>query len=220
MRKKEKITDYKNFWLIWINCAGKEEGVSLFKIQTDWGIKTNYLYHNEVGLNAPLFRVMVRENYIAKEGKNLKADFRWIPEYIKERYDMKAEGGAWHPDSLVRIKWGEVQRFIEKYHPFLFSQENMKLLYRDDKELIGRSGPRIFTDIFLYIMFSNMRNFCKKYGADVVLRIISTLVSLSCERDILNYIHRLDSKLKNVPDMPNLIRDESELSRMLCTLKW
>ena len=25
MKVKEKVTDYKNFWLIWINCAGKKE---------------------------------------------------------------------------------------------------------------------------------------------------------------------------------------------------
>jgi hypothetical protein len=220
MLKKEKITDYKNFWLIWINCAGKEEGVSLFKIQTDWGIKTNYLYHNEVGLNAPLFRMMVRDNYITKEGKRLKAQFEWIPDYISERYKMEPKGGLWFPDSLIRIKWGEVQKFMEKYHAVLFSPENIKILYKGDKELIGRSGSRIFTDVFLYVFFSNMRNFCKKYGADVVLRIISTSISLSDERDLLNYLQKLDSKLKTVPDIPNLIRDESELSKMLCTLKW
>ncbi|MCK5023545.1 MAG: hypothetical protein KAS04_05205, partial [Candidatus Aenigmarchaeota archaeon] len=210
----------KNFWLIWISCAGKEEGVSLFKIQTDWGIKTNYLYHNEVGLSAPLFRVMVRENYIRKEGKKLKANFEWIPDYIRERYEVNPKENHWFPDSLVRIKWGDIQKFLEKYHPLLFSHDNIKLLYRDNKELIGKSGSNIFIDVFLYVLFSNMRAFCKKYSADVVLRIISTLISLSTERDLLNYIHHLDSKLKIVPDVPNLLKDETELSKMLCSLKW
>ncbi len=219
MRKKSKLTDYKNFWLIWINCAGEKEGVSLFKIQTEWDVKTNYLYHNEVGLGRPLFRSMVRENYIAKEGKRLKAKFEWIPKFIREKYEGERKG-LWFPDSLLRIKWGAVQKFIEKYHPVLFRMKNLKLLYKNDKELIGKSGTHVFTDVFLYVLFSNLRTFCKKYEADVVLRIISTLISLSTDRDLLNYIHRLDSELGKVPDFPVLVRDENELSKILCTLKW
>ncbi len=220
MRKKSKLTDYKNFWLIWINCAGKEEGVSLFRIQTDWGVKTNYLYHNEMGLGTPLFRSMIRENYITKEGKSLRANFEWIAEFIRERYEGKEIEGLWFPDSLLRIKWGAVQKFIEKYHPVLFDIKNMRLLYKNDKELIGKSGPQIFTDIFLYVLFSNLKVFCKKYEADVVLRIISTLISLTTDSDLLNYMHGLDSQLKNIQDLPVLVRDESELSKILCTLKW
>ncbi len=220
MRKKSKLTDYKNFWLIWINCAGEKEGVSLFRIQTDWDVKTNYLYHNEVGLGAPLFRSMIRENYMTKEGKRLKAKFEWIPEFIREKYEGRESEGLWFPDSLLRIKWGAVQKFIEKYHPVLFDSKNIRLLYRNDKELMGRSGFQIFSDIFVYVLFSNLRTFCKKYGADVVLRIISTLISLSTERDLLNYIYKLDSKLSGVPDFPLIVKDEGELSKILCVLKW
>ena len=220
MRKKSRLTDYKNFWLIWINSAGKREGISLFNIQTEWGVKTNYLYHNEVGLGAPLFRVMIRKNYITKEGKRLKAKFEWIPEYIRERFSMNGGEGLWFPDSLLRVKWGTVQKFIEKYHPVLFDMENIKLLYKGDRELIGKSGPQIFTDIFLFVLFSNLRTFCKKYEADVVLRMMSTIISLSTERDLLNYIHKLDSELRNVPDFPVLVKDENELSKILCTLEW
>lgn len=220
MKKKQKITDYKNFWLIWINSAGSREGSSLFRIQTDWGVKTNYLYHDETGLGTPLFRSMIRENYITKEGKRLKAGFSWIPEYVRETHSCTGTERGWFPDSLVRIKWGSVQKFMEKYHPVIFGPENVKILYRNDKELIGRSGSRIFMDIFLYVMFSNLRVFCKKYEADIVLRMISTLISLSTERDLLNYMHRLDSLLGKVPDFPVLVRNESELSKMLCSLKW
>jgi hypothetical protein len=220
MRKKSKLTDYKNFWLIWINCAGKEEGVSLFRIQTDWDVKTNYLYHNEMGLGVPLFRSMIRENYITKEGKRLKAQFGWIPDFIREKYEGKGSEGLWFPDSLLRIKWGAVQKFIEKYHPVLFDTKNIKLLYKNDKEFIGKSGPHIFTDVFLYVLFSNLKAFCKKYEADVVLRIISTLISLSGEKDLLNYMHVIDSKLGNVADFPVLVKNESELSKILCSLKW
>lgn len=220
MLKKSKLTDYKNFWLIWINCAGKEEGVSLFKIQTVWGVKTNYLYHNEMGLGVPLFRSMIRDNYITKEGKHLKVKFEWIPEYIRGRYKGGDSEGLWFPDSMLRIKWGAIQKFIEKYHPVLFDIKNIKILYKNDKELIGRSGSQIFADVFLYLLFSNLKVFCKKYEADVVLRIISTLISLSTDRDLINYMHRLDSELGKVPDLPILVRDESELSKILCTLKW
>lgn len=220
MRKKSSITDYKNFWLIWANCAGKEEGRSLFEIQTDWGITTNYLYHNEAALGAPLFRVMIRNNYITKEGKRLKAQFGWIPDYIKERYSMEEKSGLWYPDSLLRIKWGQVQHFVEKYHHAIFSQDRIKLLYGHDRDLLGRSGPQIFGDLFLYVLFCNMKSFCKKYGADIVLRIISTLISISAERDLLNYMKSLDKEMEGLPDFPKLIKDESELSRILCSLEW
>ncbi|MEE9323796.1 MAG: hypothetical protein V3U72_04590 [Candidatus Aenigmarchaeota archaeon] len=220
MRKKSKLTDYKNFWLIWINCAGRKEGVSLFNIQIDWNVKTNYLYHNEVGLGNPLFRSMIRENYITKEGKRLKAKFEWVPEFIREKYEVVEKGDLWFPDYLLRIKWGAVQKFIEKYHTVLLDIKNIKLLYKNDRELIGKSGSHIFTDIFLYVLFSNLRTFCKRYEADVVLRIISTLISLSTDRDLLNYIHRLDSELGKVSDFPVLVKDENELSKILCVLKW
>ena len=220
MRKKSKLTDYKNFWLIWINAAGKKEGVSLFKIQTDWDVKTNYLYHNEVGLGTPLFRSMIRENYITKEGKRLKAEFKWIPEYIISKCQGHAKEDMWFPDSLLKSKWSVVQSFIEKYHPVLFDINKIKLLYKNDKEFVGKSGPHIFTDIFLYVMFSNFRTFAKKYEAGVVLRIISTLISLSGEKDLLNYMHKLDSEVGNVSDFPVLVRDETELSKILCSLKW
>ena len=220
MRKKSKLTDYKNFWLIWINCAGKEEGVSLFRIQTDWDVKTNYLYHNEMGLGVPLFRSMIRENYIEKEGKRIKAQFGWIPDYIRDKYESEEPEGMWFLDSLLRIKWSAVQKFIEKYHPVLFDTKNIKLLYKNDKELIGKSGPHIFTDVFLYVLFSNLKAFCKKYEADVVLRIISTLISLSGEKDLLNYMHVIDSQLGNVADFPVIVRNENELSKILCSLKW
>lgn len=220
MRKKSKLNDYKNFWLIWINCAGKEEGVSLFRIQTDWDVKTNYLYHNEMGLGVPLFRSMIRENYITKEGKRLKAQFGWIPDHIREKYEGEESEGLWFPDSLLRIKWGAVQKFIEKYHTVLFDTKNIKLLYKNDKELVGKSGPHIFSDVFLYVLFSNLKAFCKKYEADVVLRIISTLISLSGEKDLLNYMHAIDSQLGNVADFPVLVKNESELSKILCSLKW
>jgi len=220
MRTKQKITEYKNFWLIWINCAGSEKGISLFEIQTTWGVKTNYLYHNEVGLKSPLFRCMIRENYITKEGKRLKAGFGWVPSYVLNKYPAKETGDNWLPDFLLRTKWPAVQKFMEKYHAVLFDAKHLKILYRNDKELVGKYGAQIFSDVFLYVLFSNLRVFCRKYEADIVLRMIATSLALSSERDLLNYIKAVDARLRNALDFPVLVRDENELSRMLCALKW
>jgi hypothetical protein len=220
MLTKQKLTDYKNFWLIWINAASSEKGMSLFQIQTTWGIKTNYLYHNEIGLKSPLFRCMIRDNYITKEGKRLKAEFGWIPSYILNKYPSKEDSEHWVPDFLLRTKWHIVQKFIEKYHPILFDIKNLKILYKNDKELLGKYGEHILVDIFLYVLFSNLRVFCKKYEADVVLRMIATCIALASERDLLNYMKAVDEKMRNVADFPILVKDENELSRILCMLKW
>jgi len=220
MRIKNDITDYKNFWLIWLNSASTKDGVSLFKIQTDWNIKTNYLYHNEVGLETPLFRSMIRQSYITKEGKRLKPLFEWIPEYIKSKHRPSEKEDTWSNSEILNEKWPKIQQFIEKYHSVLFSPKNLKLLYRNEKDIIGSSGHLIFTDIFAYVLFSNLRTFCRKYEADIVLRMMATLVSLSTDRDLLNYMHELDSELKSVQDFPLIIGDEKELSSVLCTLKW
>lgn len=225
MLKKQKITDYKNFWLIWINAASGEKGVSLFEIQTTWGIKTNYLYHNEVGLNAPLFRLMIRDNYISKEGKRLKAEYKWIPSYILNTYsnkeiEKKENFEKWYPDFLIRTKWPMIQKFIEKYHSVLFDTNNLKILYKNDKELLGKYGCKIFTDILLYVLFSNLRSFCKKYEADIVTRMLATCIAISSERDLINYMKALDMKLRNIVDFPLIVKDEAELARILCVLKW
>ncbi|NIO22574.1 MAG: hypothetical protein GTN38_00920 [Candidatus Aenigmarchaeota archaeon] len=219
MIKKKKLTEYKNFWLIWLNAASDQKGTSLFRIQTEWGVKTNYLYHIESGIGKPLFRQMIKENYIVKEGKRLKPLFGWIPGYMRGKH-RKIPEESWTPNSLIVGNWNIIQKFIEKYHPLLFSPKNLKVLYRGDKEMVGRYGSNIFTDVFLYVLFSNMIVFCKKYKADIVPRIISTLISLSGERDLLNYTHQLNSQLSKINDFPVLARNENELSKILCTLKW
>jgi hypothetical protein len=220
MKTKQKITDYKNFWLVWIGCAGREKGISLFEIQTTWGVKSNYLYHNEVGLKSPLFRCMTRDNYISKGGKRLKAEFRWVPSYILQKYGAKDSAENWLPDFFIRTKWPVIQKFMEKYHSVLFDEKNLRILFRNDKDLVGKYGSQIFADIFLYVLFSNLRIFCRKYEADIVLRMITTMISLSSERDLLNYIKAVDSQLGRALDFPTLVKDENELSRMLCVLKW
>ena len=113
-----------------------------------------------------------------------------------------------------------VQKFIEKYHYVLFDIHKLKLLYKGDKDMVGRLGSSVFMDIFLFVLFSNLMSFTKKYKADVVLRIISTLISLSSEKNLINYMFKLNSDLKDAKDFPLIVRNENELSRILCSLKW
>ncbi|MBN2042641.1 MAG: hypothetical protein JW754_02440 [Candidatus Aenigmarchaeota archaeon] len=220
---KATLTDYKNFWLIWINCAGSEKGMSLFSIQNEWKIKTNYLYHNESGLGKPLFKCMIEEGYLTKAGKYLKPRFEWIPGFINEKYrqlDVIEAQGQWKPNGLIREKWNVVQKFIQKYHNVLFDIKKIKLLYNGDKHIVGRNGHNIFSDVFLFVLFSNITSFTRKYKADVVLRIISTLISISSEKNIINYMSKLNSEFKEAKDFPMIVRNENELSRILCSIKW
>jgi hypothetical protein len=217
MRKKEKITDYKNFWLIWLNCAGKPEGLSLFSIQSEWGIKTNYLYHNETGLKEPLYIRMIRENYLEKDSKRLKAKFSWISTYVQEKYMVKPNV-EWTPNKLILQKWTMVQGFIEKHADKLFSTKNLRTLYKDNKDLLGNLGPYVFMDVFLYVFFTNLINFTKKYHADIVLKIIATVMSIFTDRDLFNYMRNLNSELGQ--DVPLLISDERELNSVVCHLNW
>ncbi len=220
---RSKLTGYKNFWLIWLNCAGSEKGVSLFSIQNEWNIKTNYLYHNESSLGKPLFRCMINEGYLTKSGKHLKPRFEWIPSFINEKYrplEVLEAPGQWMPNNLIREKWNIVQKFVQKYHNVLFDIKKIKLLYKGDKHIVGRSGQNIFSDIFMFVLFSNIMSFTRKYKADVVLRIISTLISLSSEKNMINYMFKLNSEFKNAKDFPMVVRNENELSRILCSIKW
>jgi hypothetical protein len=219
MRKKSDVKDYKNFWLIWINCAGKpEEGVSLFKIQNRWDIKTNYLYHNEMGLKKPLYIRMIKDKILSKEGKKLKPKFAWIPAYVKEQYLLKGTGNQWFPVALMSVKWPIVQKFIEEHSETLFNIDALKVLYKNDRELLGKHGPHIFSDIFLLVLFFNLILFCRKYKAEVVLRIISTIVSTFSDRDLLNYIRTISLKIGK--DIPVLVRSEEELNKFMYPFKW
>ena len=219
MRKKSDINDYKNFWLIWINCAGKpERGVSLFEIQNMWEIKTNYLYHNEMGLKKPLYISMIKEKIISKEGKKLKPKFGWIPDYVKEQYLLKGTGNQWFPVVLMSVKWPILQKFIEDHSETLFNIDALKVLYKSDRELLGKHGPHIFSDIFLLVLFFNLILFCRKYKAEVVLRIISTIVSTFSDRDLLNYIRTISLKIGK--DIPMLIRSEEELNKFMYPFRW
>jgi len=219
MRKKSNLWGYKNFWLIWLNCAGNsDKGISLFEIQNRWGITTNYLYHREMGLKKPLYIHMIKKNFISKEGRKLKPKFEWIPDFIKDQYLLKGTGNQWFPIALLSVKWPIVQKFIRDRAKDIFDQENLKILYKNERDLLGKHGPHIFSDIFLLLLFFNMILFCRKYRADVVLRIISTIISVFSDRDLLNYIRKLSTQVGK--DTPILIRNEDELNRLMYPFKW
>ena len=218
MIKKEKLTDYKNFWLIWINCAGKpDSGDSLFQIQTKWGIRTNYLYHNETGLGRPLYTRMIKGGYLAKEGPRMKPMFGWIPKYVKELSGVST-GDSWYPSTLITSRWPAVQAFIEKNPGVLFGDEATKILYKNDRDLLGQTGRYVFNDIFLYVLFSNVVLFTKKYKADIVMRIISTAISIFSERDLLNYMRYLHERLFR--SVPAILESEADMNRVMYPFKW
>lgn len=217
MKRKQRLTDYKNFWLVWLNCAGKESGDSLFQIQISWGIKTNYLYHNEAGLGKPLYTRMIRDGYIGKEGPRMKAQFSWIPGYVREVVEMSTSD-AWYPSTLVKENWAAVQGFIEEQALTLFDENALRTLYKNDRNLLGQSGRYIFNDIFLYVLFSNLILFTQKYKADIVMRIISTAISLFAERDLLNYMRFLNERL--FKEVPAIITSEAEMDKLMYPFKW
>ncbi len=215
---KERLTDYKNFWLIWLNCAGKpEKGESLFQIQSRWGITTNYLYHNEMGLGKPIYICMVEEGYLQKSGKKLIPLFGWVESYVKELYTSRLKG-SWIPWVFIANRWELIQKFIEQNASVLFDINNLKILYKNDKDLLGIQGRYIFSDILLYVLFANLIVFTKKYHADIVMRILSTFISLFSERDLLNYMREIHQKIGGF--VPKTITDESELHRLMYPYKW
>ena len=218
MKPKRKVTDYKNFWLVWLNCAGKpDKGDSLFQIQMKWGIQTNYLYHNETGLGRPLYSRMIKDDYLVKVGPKMKPVFTWVPGYVKSITGIPS-GDLWFPSTLINGKWPLVQRFLEENSATLFSEEALRILYRNDRDLLGFSGRFVFHDVFLYVLFSNLILFTKRYKADIVMRIISTAISVFAERDLLNYMRHLHDRLFN--KVPAILTSEAEMNRVMYPLKW
>ncbi len=218
---KAKLTDYKNFWLIWLSCAGQEDGMSLFRIQSTWDIKTNYLYHNEAVIKKPLFKLMEEERFIDIAGNKIRARFEWIPGYVAEQFGSeKPVGGFWSPELIVKSKWALAQGFMQRYRKHFFELDNLRILYRGDRDVLGNYGRYVFQHVFLYILFSNIIAFSKRYSADIVTRMIATSISLGSGADVLNYMYQLHSTIGGSPDFPVLTTDEQELGKLLCSLRW
>jgi hypothetical protein len=214
-----KLTEYKNFWMIWLSAAGRPQGVSLFSIQNDWGIKTNYLYHGEAGIGKPLYLAMIKEGFLEKQGKRLRAKFDWIPGFMKERYQPFGHVDYWVPFNLVSAKWPQVQAFMEKNAHTLFDIRNMRILYRNSKDILGGSGQHIFSDIFIYVLFNNLTIFCRKYKAEIVLRILLTTFSVFTDRDLMNYMRHLNASAIS-KEIPLIIGDEAEMNALMCPFNW
>ncbi|MCK4968736.1 MAG: hypothetical protein KAS12_06785 [Candidatus Aenigmarchaeota archaeon] len=213
----KKLFDYSNFWLIWIECSGSMNGVSLFKIQDSWNIKTNYLYHKEHSLEKPLFKSMIESEYIYETKKGLVSKFEWIPKYILEKHKLKGSN-HWSLNSFIVGKLPEIQKFIETNHEILFEKSAINCLYMNDLNTIKKEGSTIFDDIILFVFVYNLVPFCKRYGADVVIRMIYTIFSISSKKDFLGYYTIISKKIKK-DQVPIIIENEGELTTVLCPLE-
>ena len=109
-----------------------------------------------MGLGKPLFKCMIEQRYLKKEGRTLRPNFKWIPDYVRERHAPRKD--MWSIAVLLDSKWLDVQKFIEKYHSILFNPENLKVLY-SNKEDVGRNGNDIFLYVFSYILFFSLIKF-------------------------------------------------------------
>ncbi|MFH1978312.1 MAG: hypothetical protein ABIJ92_03225 [Candidatus Aenigmatarchaeota archaeon] len=215
--KLKKLTDYRNFWLIWLTCAEFVDGVSLFRIQKEWGIKSNHLYHKESGLRKPLFKEMIESGYLAKEKNKLIAKFDWVAEYmVTQHKDINSEG--WSPNLFVIESWPKIHTFMEKNQSLFFKLSNIKILYKNSTQTMRKVGFSIFNDIFLVMLILNIVPFCKNSNADIVIRIMDTITAFSLERDLYHYAKSIIPHIYKAPDLPKLIKDERELVKVLSPL--
>jgi len=207
-----KLTDYRSFWAVWLGCAGTPEGRTLFSVQKEWGITTNYLYHREPGLDMPIYKAMAKDGFLTKEKKKISSNFRWISDYVLSMH-KPASPGEWSMNIVMLENWPLVQKFIEKHSSVLFSHKNLKTLY-GGIDAVSRLGPFIFDDIFSLIIISNILPFCAKYKANLVSRIMFTLLSLSSGRNLLDYFNAIRGQIKD-NDFPVIIASEESLMDIL-----
>ena len=170
-----------------------------------------------MGLGKPIYICMVEEGYLQKSGKKLIPLFGWVESYVKELYTSRLKG-SWIPWVFIANRWELIQKFIEQNASVLFDINNLKILYKNDKDLLGIQGRYIFSDILLYVLFANLIVFTKKYHADIVMRILSTFISLFSERDLLNYMREIHQKIGGF--VPKTITDDSELPRLMYPYTW
>jgi hypothetical protein len=211
-----RLSDYRSFWAVWLGCAGNPEGRTLFSIQKEWGITTNYLYHREPGLNMPIYKAMAKDGYIKKEKKKIMPKFAWIPDYVISMH-KPTKAKEWSMNIVMLENWALVQEFLEKHKDVLFSQENLTILY-SGINAVSSMGPYIFDDIFSLIIISNILPFCAKYRANLVSRIMYTLLSLSSGRNLMGYFNAINTKLKS-NDFPRIIASEEALMDILYPLE-
>ncbi|MBI4021004.1 MAG: hypothetical protein HY369_02065 [Candidatus Aenigmarchaeota archaeon] len=197
------LPTFRNFWVIWLNCAGPP--TTLYAIQRDWGITTNYLYHREASLGKPLFQAMIDQGYVKKESRHLEASFSWIPGHIIEEHKIEQKG--WTPSLLLLQNWPLVQAFLEKHRTLLFAPAALKALYKGQLDLLARAGPAYFQDLFLLAITANMVRLSQRYKAGAVERILYTFLALLPDRDLTTYSRGITAET----EFPLIIKDEEEM---------
>jgi hypothetical protein len=110
-------------------------------------------------------------------------------------------------------KWPQIQLFFEKNHEFIFSPDRIKLLYKNI-ENVRKTAQYIFDDIYLFVFVYNIIPLAVKYEADIVARILNTLVSLLPHRNLLDYYKSLQPLAKS-PEFPKIVQNEKELMDIL-----
>jgi len=213
----KNLFNYSNFWLIWLGCAGNPDGTSLFKLQEEWKIKTNYLYHKEAGLGKPLVKHMVSSGYLEQQKKGLVSKLDWIPAYMLERHKMQQSNG-WSINEFVLAKMPLFQKFIDKNRTVLFDRKILAGFYKSDINSIKKYGSCIFDDIYTFIFISNLVPFCMSNNAEIVIRMLNTASSFSPERDVLGYFNSLRAKLPE-DEIPRMIENEAALVKMLAPVQ-
>jgi len=215
IKMPKKLTDYRSFWTVWLGCAGSPDGRTLFSIQKEWGITTNYLYHKEPGLNKPMHKAMAEEGFLekAKVQKKIIAKFGWTTDYVIGMHKPPKQG-EWSMNLVLLENWVTIHAFMEKHRSVLFDPNNLKTLY-GTKDIMASAGRYIFDDIFAMIIVSNILPFCKKYRADLVSRIIYTLMSMQAGRNTLGYFKSVNSQLKEGKGFPTIIINENALMKLL-----
>ncbi len=175
-----ELKEYGNFWLIWITCAGEKK--SLFGIQKEWGITTNYLYHSERALGEPTFRSMIKEGYLEKEGKYLIAKFDWIKKFILLNY----------PGSLLEKFVDKFFEVVVRYKSLFFDLKKLKLLFRGNPTLVKKYGRNIFLYIFLFLLYQDFLQVSKLYKAEYVAKIFKNLLEFIGEINLKAYFEELE----------------------------
>ena len=179
----EKIEKLGNFWLIWLSCAGERK--SLYQIQKDWGIRTNYLYHPEKSLKIPMFKAMLNEGYLRKEGKYLIGEFEWVKKFLVVNYE----------GSLIEKHLEEFMKFLTEKRDILFKFEHIRILFRGNPVLAKRYGRNIFSWIFLYILYRDFREISKVYKAEYIARIFRVLIEFVGDVNLKTYFDRIDESI-------------------------
>jgi hypothetical protein len=156
---------------------------------------------------------MVKQGFLEKDKKLLKARFDWTKQFVVEANTVKS--GYKDSNALMISNWPSVQAFMEENANAFFSLDNLKALYRSDITCIRREGWKIFNDIFLFVLFQNMEPFCKKYNAEMVLRTMNMMISNEIDRDLLGYFYRIKPVLAEARGFPIFIKSESDLTAVL-----